>query len=77
MEKFCPFFGTGNLGAGHGADCPTKVECQDTMCSDVEIYFKLYEAEREADSTAVRYSSKDILEALRSEITGQTEKSKK
>ena len=55
----------------------SKVECQDTMCSDVEIYFKLHEAEREADSTAVRYSSKDILEALRSEITGQTEKSKK
>ena len=47
------------------------------MCSDVEIYFKLYEAEREADSIAVRYSSKDVLEALRSEITEQTEKMKK
>lgn len=74
MEKFCPISDSNNLDDGHGADCPTKEE---TMCYDAEIYFKLYEAEREADSTAVRYSSKDILEALRSEITGQTEKSKK
>lgn len=74
MEKFCPISDSNNLDADHGADCPTKEE---TMCSDAEIYFKLYEAEREADSTTVRYSSKDILEALRSEMTGQTEKSKK
>ena len=74
MEKFCPISNSNNLDAGHGADYPTK---EKTMCSDAEIYFKLHEAEREADSTAVRYSSKDVLEALRSEITGQTEKSKK
>ena len=54
MEKFCPISDSNNLDDGHGADCPTKEE---TMCSDTEIYFKLYEAEREADSTAVRYSS--------------------
>ena len=49
MEKFCPISDSNNLDADHGADCPTKEE---TMCSDAEIYFKLYEAEREADSTA-------------------------
>ena len=40
MEKFCPISDSNNLDADHGQIAPQQEE---TMCSDAEIYFKLYE----------------------------------
>lgn len=36
-----------------------------------EIYFKLQEAEREAETIAKRYSSEDVLKAMREAIVPQ------
>ena len=36
-----------------------------------EVYFKLQEAEREAELTDQRYSSKDVLKAMKAAIGGE------
>ena len=36
-----------------------------------EVYFKLQEAEREAELTDLRYSSKDVLKELKSALKGE------
>lgn len=37
-----------------------------------EVYFKLQEAEREAELTDKRYSAKELLQAMRAAIGGDT-----
>ena len=38
---------------------------------DSEVYFKLQEAEREAELTDQRYSSKEVLKAMKAAIGGE------
>ena len=48
------------------------MEAYENLRLESEIYFKLLEAEREAEATDKRYSSKDVLKAMR-EATGAAE----
>ena len=41
------------------------------MQFESEVYFKLQEAEREAELTDKRYSSKEVLKAMREAIGGE------
>jgi len=40
------------------------------MQFESEVYFKLLEAEREAENTNKRYSSKEVLKAMKEAIQG-------
>ena len=61
-ETAQPVFLTKN---GYGDMVVLSMECES------EIFFKLQEAEREAELTDRRYSSKDVLKAMKAAIGGK------
>jgi len=62
-----PVFLTKN---GFGDMVVMSMEAFQNMQFESEVYFKLLEAEREAEHTNKRYSSKDALKAMRDAIDG-------
>lgn len=67
-ETAQPVFLTKN---GYGDMVVMSMEAFEKMQFDSEVYFKLQEAEREAAHSDVRYSSKDVLKAMREAIGGE------
>ena len=65
-ETAQPVFLTKN---GYGDMVVLSMEAFENLQFDSEVYFKLQEAEKEADLTEQRYSSKDVLKAMK-EATG-------
>ena len=65
-ETAKPVFLTKN---GYGDMVVLSMEAYENLPFESEVYFKLMEAEREAELTDTRYSSKDVLKAMR-EATG-------
>ena len=65
-ETAKPVFLTKN---GYGDMVVLSMEAYENLQFDSEVYFKLKEAEREAEITEKRYSSKDVLKAMK-EATG-------
>ena len=61
-ESGQPVFLTKN---GYGNMVVMSMEAYEKMQFDSEVYFKLKEAEREAEHTEVRYSAKEVLQAMR------------
>ena len=47
-----------------------SIEAYENLQFESEVYLKLKEAEREAELTDTRYSSKDVLKAMREAIGG-------
>ena len=68
-ESGQPVFLTKN---GYGDMVVLSMEAYENLRLESEIYFKLLEAEREAEATDKRYSSKDVLKAMR-EAAGAAE----
>ena len=66
-ETAKPVFLTKN---GYGDMVVLSMEAYENLQLESEIYFKLKEAEREAELTDTRYSSKDVLKAMREAIGG-------
>ncbi|MCL2564094.1 MAG: type II toxin-antitoxin system Phd/YefM family antitoxin [Oscillospiraceae bacterium] len=64
-ETTQPVFLTKN---GFGDMVVLSMEAYENLQFESEIYFKLQEAEREAETTKKRYSSKDVLKAMREAI---------
>jgi len=64
-ETSQPVFLTKN---GFGDMVVLSMEAYENLQFESEIYFKLQEAEREAQTTKQRYSSKDVLKAMRETI---------
>jgi len=64
-ETAQPVFLTKN---GFGDMVVLSMEAYENLQFESEIYFKLQEAEREAEVTKKRYSSKDVLKAIREAI---------
>lgn len=62
-----PVFLTKN---GYGDMVVLSMEAFEELQFDSEVYFKLQEAEREAEFTDERFSSKDILKDMRAVING-------
>ena len=62
------FFLTKN---GYGDMVVLSMEAFENLQFESEVYFKLKEAEREADLTNQRYSSKEVLKAMKSIIEGE------
>jgi len=62
-----PVFLTKN---GYGNMVVLSMEAFQNMQFESEVYFKLLEAEREAEHTDKRYSSKDVLKAMKDVIGG-------
>ena len=48
-----------------------SIEALEILPFDGEVYFKLQEAEKEAELTDQRYSSKDVLKAMKDAIGGE------
>lgn len=69
-ETSQPVFLTKN---GYGDMVVLSMEAYAALQLDSEIFLKLQEAEREAALTAQRYSSKEVLSAMRSAIGGNTD----
>lgn len=67
-ETAQPVFLTKN---GYGDMVVLSMEAFEKLQFDSEIYSKLQEAEREAELTDQRYSSKDVLKAMREVIGGE------
>ena len=65
-ETAKPVFLTKN---GYGDMVVLSMEAYENLQFESEVYFKLMEAGREAELTDTRYSSKDVLKAMR-EATG-------
>lgn len=63
-----PVFLTKN---GYGDMVVLSMEAFEDLQFESEVYFKLREAEREAEFTQERYSSKDALKAMREAIGGE------
>ena len=61
-ESGQPVFLTKN---GFGDMVVLSMESYENMQFESEVYFKLREAEQEAEKNSVRYSSKDVLKALK------------
>lgn len=61
-EKRQPVFLTKN---GYGDMVVLSMEAFENLQFESEIYFKLRQAEQEAEINKTRYSSKDVLKALR------------
>ncbi|MBE6912545.1 MAG: type II toxin-antitoxin system Phd/YefM family antitoxin [Ruminococcaceae bacterium] len=57
-----PVFLTKN---GFGDMVVMSMEAYENLQFESEVYYKLKEAEREAEITSTRYSSKDVLKALK------------
>lgn len=68
-ESGQPVFLTKN---GYGDMVVLSMEAYENLRLESEIYFKLLEAEREAEATDKRYSSKDVLKAMK-EAAGAAE----
>ena len=66
-ETSKPVFLTKN---GYGDMVVLSMDAFENLQFESEIYFKLKEAEREAELTDTRYSSKDVLKAMREAIGG-------
>lgn len=69
-ETSQPVFLTKN---GYGDMVVLSMEAYAALQLDSEIFLKLQEAEREAELTNRRYSSKEVLSAMRSAIGGSTD----
>ena len=67
-ETAQPVFLTKN---GYGDMVVLSMEAFEDLQFESEVYFKLQEAEREAELTEQRYSSKDVLNALKAAIGGE------
>lgn len=57
-----PVFLTKN---GYGDMVVLSMEAYENLQFESEVYFKLQEAEREAEANDTRYSSKDVLKTLK------------
>jgi len=66
-ETSQPVFLTKN---GYGSMVVLSMEAFQNMQFESEVYFKLQEAEREAAHTGKRYSSKEVLNAMKEAIGG-------
>ncbi len=64
-ETAQPVFLTKN---GYGDMVVLSMEAFEALHFDSEVYFKLQEAEREAELTSIRFSSKEVLTAMREVI---------
>ena len=64
-ETAQPVFLTKN---GFGDMVVLSMEAYENFQFESEVYFKLREAEREAEMTKQRFSSKDVLKAMRETI---------
>ena len=53
---------------GYGDMVVLSMEAFEALHFDSEVYFKLQEAEREAELTSIRFSSKEVLTAMREAI---------
>ena len=67
-ETAKPVFLTKN---GYGDMVVLSMEAYENLQFDSEVYFKLKEAEREAELTDQRYSAKDVLKAMKESIGGK------
>lgn len=63
-----PVFLTKN---GYGDMVVMSMEAYEKLQFESEIYFKLADAEREADLTNQRFSSKDVLTAMKKAARGE------
>ena len=68
-ETAQPVFLTKN---GYGDMVVLSMEAFENLQFESEVYCKLQEAEREAELTDRRYSSKDVLSAMREAIGGES-----
>ena len=66
-ETAQPVFLTKN---GYGDMVVLSMEAFQNMQFESEVYFKLLEAEQEAELTDKRYSSKDVLKSIKEAIGG-------
>jgi len=64
-ETAQPVFLTKN---GYGDMVVMSMEAFQNMQFESEVYFKLLEAEREAEHTNKRYSSKEVLKAMKEAV---------
>ncbi len=67
-ETAQPVFLTKN---GYGDMVIMSMEAFENLQFESEVYFKLREAEMEAELTEQRYSSKDVLKAMKAAIEGE------
>ncbi len=67
-ETAKPVFLTKN---GYGDMVVLSMEAYESLQFESEVYFKLQAAEREAELTDKRYSSKEVLQAMRETIGGK------
>lgn len=67
-ETAQPVFLTKN---GYGDMVVLSMEAFANLQFESEVYFKLQEAEREAEMTDKRYSSKEVLQAMKATIGGK------
>ena len=67
-ETSQPVFLTKN---GYGDMVVLGMEAYENLQLESEVYFKLREAEQEAELTDRRYSSKDVLKAVQEAIGGK------
>lgn len=67
-ETAQPVFLTPN---GYGDMVVLSMEAFENLQFESEVYFKLQEAEREAELTDQRYSVKDVLKAMKVAIGGE------
>lgn len=67
-ETAKPVFLTKN---GYGDMVVLSMEAFESLQFESEVYFKLQEAEKEAELTDKRYSSKEVLQAMRAVIGGE------
>ena len=67
-ETAQPVFLTKN---GYGEMVVVSMEAFENLQFESEVYFKLQEAEKEAELTDQRYSSKDVLKAMKDAIGGE------
>lgn len=67
-ETAKPVFLTKN---GYGDMVVLSMEAFESLQFESEVYFKLQEAERESELTDKRYSSKEVLQAMKAAIGGE------
>ena len=67
-ETSQPVFLTKN---GYGDMVVLSMEAYENLQFESEVYFKLREAEKEAELTNTRYSSKEVLKAMNDAIGGE------
>lgn len=67
-ETSQPVFLTKN---GYGDMVVMSMDAFEKLQFESEVFFKLQEAEREAELTDQRYSSKEVLKALKSALKGE------